>query len=85
VPCGLSPNGRFLWEDRSAEVRWRIVVVVSTHDDQLDFKWFLWLLHSKHAPSKFLCMFHNFCSSWWLWRPLSFSVVDSKGPIHGLA
>jgi hypothetical protein len=30
-------------------------------------------------------MFCDFCNSRWLWQPLSFSVVDSKGPIHGLA
>jgi hypothetical protein len=85
VPCGFSSNGRFLWEDGSAEVRWGIVVVVSTHDDRLDFKRLFWLFHGKHAPSEFLCLFHDFCGGRWLRCPLSFGVGDSKGPIHGLA
>ena len=67
VPYGSSPNGRLLWKDGSAEVQWGIVVVVSMHDDQLDLKWFLWLLHSKHVLSEFLCLFCNFCSGQWLW------------------
>jgi hypothetical protein len=85
VPCGSSPNGRLLWKDGSVEVGWGIIVVVTMHDDQLDFKWLLRLLHSEHASGEFLYMFCDFCGGWWLWWPLSFSVVDSKGPIHGLA
>jgi hypothetical protein len=30
-------------------------------------------------------MFCDFCGSRWLQWSLSFSVVNSKGPIHGLA
>jgi hypothetical protein len=33
VPCVSSSNGRLLWKDGSAEVRWGVVVVVSTHDN----------------------------------------------------
>jgi hypothetical protein len=29
-------------------------------------------------------LFRDFCSGRWLRQPLSFSVVDSKGLIHGL-
>jgi hypothetical protein len=29
-------------------------------------------------------LFRDFCSGWWPRWPLSFGVVDSKGPIHGL-
>jgi hypothetical protein len=33
VPGSFSSNGRLFWKDGSAEVRWGIVVVVSTHDN----------------------------------------------------
>jgi hypothetical protein len=42
------------------------------------------LLHNEHASGEFLCMFHDFCGGQWLRWPLGFSVVDSKGLIHGL-
>jgi hypothetical protein len=85
VPCGSSPNGRLLWKDGLAEVGWGIIVVVSMYDNQLDLKWFLWLLHSEHTSGELLCMFCDFCGGRWLRWPLGFSVVDAKGPIHGLA
>jgi hypothetical protein len=41
VPCWSSSNSRLLWKDGSIKDGWEIIVVLSTHDNQLDFKWLL--------------------------------------------
>jgi hypothetical protein len=57
---------------------------VSTCDNCIDGKWFLWLLHCEHTSGEVFCVFLNFGGSEWLWFFLSLSVADSKGLVQGL-